>query len=192
MAALAAIRSLSLVGSGAFSYELYRQFYLPVLALPRAPVPQTIVVHSEKKDSYSKFVPLGILTGAVLYYMYKNKFVTSKQFKKACDTLETQISSVSKTMVRFKDSVLKKFGKVEKRLDDIENTILLKTSDIKRDIANVEGMIVDINSKINQIELDASHAARGVTLLCGAVVHTLGTRLTDDCKTSLLKLTDKN
>ena len=124
--------------------------------------------------------------------MYKHKFVSFKQLKKVCDTLETQISSVSKTMVRFKDSVFKKFGKVEKRLDDIENTILSKTSEIKRDIANIEGMIVNIHSKINHIELDASHAARGVTLLCGAVVHTLGGRLTEDCKTSLLKLTDKN
>lgn len=106
--------------------------------------------------------------------MYKHKFVSFKQLKKVCDTLETQIYSVSKTMVRFKDSVFKKFGKVEKRLDDIENNILSKTSEIKRDIANIEGMIVNIHSKINHIELDARHAARGVTLLCGAVVHTLG------------------
>lgn len=47
MAALAAIRSLSLVASGAFSYELYRQISPPVRALQRAP--QTIVVQSEKK-----------------------------------------------------------------------------------------------------------------------------------------------
>jgi hypothetical protein len=190
MAALVVIRSLSLVASGAFSYELYRQTYLPVRPLQRAP--QTIVVQSEKKDSYSKLVPLGVLSGVIFYYMYKHKFVSFKQLKKVCDTLETQISSVSKTMVRFKDSVFKKFGNVEKRLDDIENTILSKTSEIKRDIANVESMIVNINSKINQIEMDSSRAACGVTLLCGAVVRTLGTHLTEDCKNSLLKLTDKN
>ena len=55
-------------------------------------------------------------------------------------------------LVRVKDCVLEKFGIVEKKLDDIERTLLSKTAEIRRDLANVETMLADMKGKVDKIE----------------------------------------
>jgi len=97
-------------------------------------------------------IGLGIVGFGLISWKYKSYYITSEQFFRAYNTLQNQVIDISKMLVRAKTRVFEKFGVVEKRLDDIERTLLTKTAEIRRDLATVETMIANMDKKVDKIE----------------------------------------
>lgn len=177
---MAILRSCSFIASGVAGCELYRRYdgtlTLPVLSVTSPPSPPTVIVN-HSNEQYTKYIPLGILGAGLLYMIGGRHYVSSQQFKKAYNALQTQVTDLSKALVNVKQKVLEKFGIVEKRLDDVERTILTKTAEIKRDVANVETMLVAISTKVDKIDDQTEKSAIGVRLLCDTVAGNLGNTL---------------
>lgn len=174
MTTIAILRSFSLIASGVAGYEIYRRYDGPMPSFetsPKLTTPTVIVNHSI--ESFTKYVPIGIFGTGVLYFLGTRNYVTSHQFKKAYNAIQTQVTDLSKTLVNVKKKVLEKFGLVEKRLDDVERTILTKTAEIKRDVANVETMLAAMSQKVDKIDVQTEKSANGVRLLCDTVAGNL-------------------
>ncbi len=178
MTTIAVLRSCSLIASGAAGYEIYRRCDGPLPTFTPPPMlttPTVVVNHSN--EQYTKYIPLGILGAGLLYMVGGRHYVSSQQFKKAYNALQTQVTDLSNALVNVKQKVLEKFGIVEKRLDDVERTILTKTAEIKRDVANVETMLASMSSKVDKIDHQTEKSAAGVRLLCDTVAGNLGNTL---------------
>jgi hypothetical protein len=180
MTSMAILRSCSFIASGVAGCELYRRYdgtlTLPLLSVTSPPSPPTVIVN-HSNEQYTKYLPLGILGAGLLYMVGGRHYVSSQQFKKAYNALQTQVTDLSKALVNVKQKVLEKFGIVEKRLDDVERTILTKTAEIKRDVANVETMLASMSSKVDKIDHQTEKSAIGVRLLCDTVAGNLGNTL---------------
>jgi len=177
---MAILRSCSFIASGVAGCELYRRYdgtlTLPVLSVTSPPSPPTVIVN-HSNEQYTKYIPLGILGAGLLYMIGGRHYVSSQQFKKAYNALQTQVTDLSKALVNVKQKVLEKFGIVEKRLDDVERTILTKTAEIKRDVANVETMLVAMSTKVDKIDNQTEKSATDIRFLCDAVAGNLGNTL---------------
>lgn len=177
---MAILRSCSFIASGVAGCELYRRYdgtlTLPVLSVTSPPSPPTVIVN-HSNEQYTKYIPLGILGVGLLYMIGGRNYVSSQQFKKAYVALQTQVTDLSATLVNVKQQVFEKFGIVEKRLDDVERIILTKTAEIKRDVANVETMLVAMSTKVDKIDNQTEKSATDIRFLCDAVAGNLGNTL---------------
>mgnify|MGYP006081565607 CR=1 FL=1 len=178
MTSIAILRSCSLFASGVVGYEIYRRCGSPLPMFTPSPIltPPTVIVN-HSNEQYTKYIPLGILGVGLLYMIGGRNYVSSQQFKKAYVALQTQVTDLSATLVNVKQQVFEKFGIVEKRLDDVERIILTKTAEIKRDVANVETMLVAMSTKVDKIDNQTEKSATDIRFLCDAVAGNLGNTL---------------
>ena len=170
MTSIAVLRAAGLLVTGAAGCEILRRYDAPLpTSLPTPMMP--IIVNPEQKNMI-QYAPLGIVGVGILYF-FRPSYVTARQFSSTYKALQTQVTTLSSALGKVKSCVLGKFGVVEARLDEVERNVLQRTAEIRRDVANVESMIAQINGKVDKIDVQTRQCADGVSMLCGVVANTL-------------------
>lgn len=180
MTTIAVLRAAGLLVTGAASCEIIRRYDAPIPSLPAPMMP--IIVNPEPKN-VMQYAPLGLVGVGMLYFFYPS-YVTAQQFKSTYQALQTQVSTISSALGNVKTRVLEKFGVVEARLDEVERTVLQKTAEIRRDVANVESMLAAMRGKVDKIEVQTRQCADGVGMLCGVVADNLNNSLENKTDTA--------
>ena len=180
MTTIAVLRAAGLLVTGAASCEIIRRYDAPIPSLPAPMMP--IIVNPEPKN-VMQYAPLGLVGVGILYF-FRPSYVTAQQFKSTYQALQTQVSTISSALGKVKTRVLEKFGVVEARLDEVERTVLQKTAEIRRDVANVESMLAAMRGKVDKIEVQTRQCADGVGMLCGVVADNLNNSLENKTDTA--------
>ena len=182
MTTIAVLRAAGLLVTGAAGCEFIRRYdtHIPA-SLPVPPV-MPIVVNPEPKNAM-KYAPIGMLGVGMLYFFYPS-YVTAQQFRSTYQALQSQVSTISSALSKVKTRVLEKFGVVEARLDDVERTVLQKTAEIRRDVANVETLLANMDKKVDKIDIQTRQCADGVGMLCGVVADNLNNSLENKTDTA--------
>ena len=174
MTSLAIMRAAGLLVTGVVGCEFVRRYDPPSIPTPTMPI---VINSTPASRNYTQYAPFAIAGAGFVYFFGSQTYVTSQQFQKTYQALQTQVSTVSTVLGKVKTKVLEKFGIVEARLDDIERTVLLKTADIKRDVATVETMLAQMSGKVDKIDVQTRQCAEGVGLLCSVVADNLNNTL---------------
>lgn len=180
MTTIAVLRAAGLLVTGAASCEFIRRYDAPI---PSLPVPMMPIIVNPEPKNVMQYAPLG-LVGVGMLYFFRPSYVTAQQFKSTYQALQTQVSTISSALGKVKTRVLEKFGVVEARLDEVERTVLQKTAEIRRDVANVESMLAAMRGKVDKIEVQTRQCADGVGMLCGVVADNLNNSLENKSNTA--------
>jgi len=102
-----------------------------------------------------KYVAAAGATLVVGAWWWQGSHVTTGQFYQACGILQTQVGNVASTLVSLKDSVLARFGIVERKLDTLDET----AQEIKNNVETVQESLEEVRSRVKNIDANTQFSS---------------------------------
>ena len=112
-----------------------------------------------KENAYIKTIASIAVVGTSIWWFKKTEYVSTRNFKRACESIQSGVTSVAKTVLDFKDSAMKRFVTIERKIDAVDKNINKKASEIRRDLSNVELSITDLKTQVDRIDQNTTFSS---------------------------------
>jgi hypothetical protein len=132
-------RALTYMASGGMAHTLFQDHLAPTP--PRLPKPQ-----------YLAAAGTAVVLGA---WWWQGSRVTTGQFYQACGILQTQVGNVASTLVSIKDSVMVRFGIVERKLDTLDET----AQEIRTNVETVQESLEEVRTRVQNIDANTQFSS---------------------------------